>query len=92
MQELLLEALDNGVMKLKLPRLSQYGQVEAGFDHIATNSCCSSMKTNSVVLTDEEIKTILLRRSISREYSIKPIVTGIYAVVIGMTIVRFLRY
>ncbi len=35
--------------------------VEAAFDHIAINFCRRSMKTNPVVLTDEEIKAILCK-------------------------------
>jgi len=61
-QALLVEVLDDWMMKLKLPRLNKFGIAEADLDHIVANSRGSSMKTNPVVLTDEEIKTILLMR------------------------------
>ena len=48
--------------ELMLPRLSQYGLQETGLDKVVANSRGSSMKTNPIVLTDEEIKHILLDR------------------------------
>lgn len=58
----LLKLLSNWTQKLQLPRLSQFGVKEAHLDHIVVNSRGSSMKTNPIVLTDEEIKQILLQR------------------------------
>ena len=48
--------------ELMLPRLSQYGLQETGLDKVVANSRGSSMKTNPIVLTDEEIRHILLDR------------------------------
>lgn len=48
--------------ELMLPRLSQYGLQETGLDKVVANSRGSSMKTNPIVLTDEEIRLILLDR------------------------------
>ena len=48
--------------KLRLERLSAYGLDESEVDHVVANSRGSSMKTNPIVLTDEEIKKILLKR------------------------------
>ena len=47
---------------LRLQKLSQYGITSADLGHIVANSRGSSMKTNPVVLTDEEVKDILLAR------------------------------
>lgn len=48
--------------QLQLPRLSYYGLDEGQLDKVVINSRGSSMKTNPIILTDEEIKTILLDR------------------------------
>lgn len=48
--------------ELALPRLSHYGLKEAAIDHVIAHCRGSSMKTNPIVLTDEEIKQILLER------------------------------
>ncbi len=48
--------------ELRLPRLSYFGLQETGLDKIITNCRGSSMKTNPIVLTDEEIRQILLQR------------------------------
>jgi len=47
---------------LKLETLEAYGVQEKDLDHIVANSRGSSMKTNPIVLTDDEIRSILLRR------------------------------
>jgi alcohol dehydrogenase len=47
---------------LSLPRLSAYGVAEADIPRIVANSRGSSMKTNPVVLTDEEIGRIVAER------------------------------
>lgn len=48
--------------ELMLPRLSHYGLQETGLDKVVANSRGSSMKTNPIVLSDEEIRHILLDR------------------------------
>jgi alcohol dehydrogenase len=47
---------------LHLPRLSAYGISESDFPLIVANSRGSSMQTNPIVLTDEEIESILHQR------------------------------
>ena len=58
----LIELLRDWTERLQLGRLSQYGIIEDEFDHIVSHSRGSSMKTNPIVLTDEEIKGILQNR------------------------------
>ena len=48
--------------QLQLPVLSNYGVDEVGLDHVIANARGSSMKTNPVVLTDEELRGLLLAR------------------------------
>ncbi|MCC8995530.1 MAG: iron-containing alcohol dehydrogenase [Nitrosomonas sp.] len=48
--------------ELALPRLSQYGVRHDHLDKIIANCRGSSMKTNPIVLDDEEIREILLER------------------------------
>lgn len=48
--------------ELDLPRLSNYGLSEAGLDHVIAHCRGSSMKTNPIVLTDDEIRQLLLER------------------------------
>lgn len=48
--------------RLALPRLSTYGVTEADLPRIVANSRGSSMKTNPVVLTDEEIAQVVKER------------------------------
>lgn len=48
--------------QLNLPRLSAYGVGEADLYHVVAHCRGSSMKTNPIVLTDEEVKAVLLRR------------------------------
>jgi alcohol dehydrogenase len=47
---------------LALPRLEAYGLDGRGLDRVVAHSRGSSMKTNPIVLTDEEIKTCLQER------------------------------
>lgn len=58
----LVHSLNELTQALNLPRLSTYGVTEADFDRIIANCRGSSMKTNPVVLTDAEVRTILQRR------------------------------
>jgi len=47
---------------MQLPKLGEFGLTEAGLDKVIANSRGSSMKTNPVEMTDEEIRELLLRR------------------------------
>jgi len=58
----LIEVLDSWTQTMHLPPLSKYGVTEEDIPKIVANSRGSSMKTNPIVLTDEEISEILLRR------------------------------
>lgn len=58
----LLDILSQWTTALNLPRLSRYGLQETGLDTIVANCRGSSMRTNPIVLTDEEIRQILLER------------------------------
>ncbi|MCG7755966.1 MAG: iron-containing alcohol dehydrogenase [Nitrosomonas sp.] len=48
--------------ELALPRLSHYGLQETGLDKVIANCRGSSMKTNPIVLSDGEIRQVLLER------------------------------
>ena len=48
--------------RLQLPRLNRYGIAVADFPLIVANSRGSSMLTNPIVLTDDEINAILMQR------------------------------
>ena len=48
--------------RLELPRLGDYGVKANELDHVVAHSRGSSMKTNPVVLTDDEIKACLQER------------------------------
>lgn len=61
-REELLVLLKSWTEELQLPRLSHYGIEEKHLDMIVANSRGSSMKTNPIVLTDDEIRSILLER------------------------------
>ncbi len=54
--------LHDWTKKMELPKLSNYGLEESGLDHVVAHSRGSSMKTNPIVLTDEEIKQVLIKR------------------------------
>ncbi|RDH85026.1 MAG: alcohol dehydrogenase [endosymbiont of Galathealinum brachiosum] len=47
---------------MQLPRLSKFGVTEDGLDKVVAHSRGSSMQTNPVVMTDAEIRELLLRR------------------------------
>lgn len=61
-REQLCRLLSDWCEKLRLQRLSQYGLTEEGLDHVVAHSRGSSMKTNPIVLTDDELKSLLLAR------------------------------
>lgn len=48
--------------KMQIPKLSSYGLEDSGIAHVVQNSRGSSMKTNPIVLSDEEISLILQER------------------------------
>ena len=56
------DLLDDWTARLRLPRLAHYGVTADDLPHIVANSRGSSMKTNPIVLTDEEIGRILADR------------------------------
>jgi len=58
----LIKLLAEWTRELELPRLSRYGLGPIGLNRVVKHSRGSSMKTNPIVLTDEEIKQILLVR------------------------------
>jgi alcohol dehydrogenase class IV len=58
----LIELLDAWVRKLDIPRLSRFGVTAHDFTRVVANSRGSSMKTNPVVLTDDEVTAILQQR------------------------------
>ena len=60
--EELVNLLRDWTKQLQLPRLSYCGITEQDLDKVVANSRGSSMKTNPIILTDEEIKEILVDR------------------------------
>lgn len=58
----LIDLLARWTEELTLPRLSHYGLQPAGLDKVIAHCRGSSMKTNPIVLTDDEIRQILLER------------------------------
>ncbi len=58
----LIDLLTAWTDELALPRLAHYSLQETTFDKIIANCRGSSMKTNPIVLKDEEIRQILLER------------------------------
>lgn len=58
----LTDLLEDWTQELQLERLSNYGVTASDLDRIVANSRGGSMRTNPIVLTDEEIKSILVQR------------------------------
>ena len=58
----LINALFNLTTQMDLPLLKEYGIRIEHLEHIVGNSRGSSMKTNPIVLTDDEIRNIVFRR------------------------------
>lgn len=58
----LLELLEQWTEKLALPPLANYGVQEKDFTRVIENARGSSMKTNPIVLTDDELHVILTKR------------------------------
>ena len=60
--EQLVQLLRQWTEDLMLQGLSGYGLKHEDIDHVVAHSRGSSMKTNPIVLTDDEIKAILVER------------------------------
>lgn len=58
----LVHILEKWTKKMDLPRLSAYGVTEEAIPNIVANARGSSMKTNPIVLTDEEIASLVKAR------------------------------
>ncbi len=58
----LTELLAQWTDELALPRLSHFGVQDAGLDKVIAHCRGNSMKTNPIMLTDDEIRQILLER------------------------------
>jgi len=58
----LLTLLDDWTQRMALPLLSEYGIGAGDFGQIIAHSRGSSMKTNPIVLTDDEISSVLEQR------------------------------
>jgi len=61
-QHALIDILRDWTQRLRLPLISEFAVQSSDLDHIVAHARGSSMKTNPIVLTDEEIKQILLAR------------------------------
>lgn len=61
-RKVLLQVLKQWTERLKLPHLSAYGMTEADIPHVVANCRGSSMKTNPIMLTDQEVAQILSQR------------------------------
>ncbi|HLA75356.1 MAG TPA: iron-containing alcohol dehydrogenase, partial [Gammaproteobacteria bacterium] len=58
----LVATLQDWTARLQLPLLSSYGVAPADFDAIIAGCRGSSMKTNPIVLSDDEVRAILQER------------------------------
>ena len=58
----LCDLLHDWTMRMHLPRLADFGVKQSELDHVVEHSRGSSMKTNPIVLTDDEIKAVLISR------------------------------
>jgi alcohol dehydrogenase class IV len=58
----LIELLRDWTRRLHLKKLATFGLTESGLDHVVKHSRGSSMKTNPIVLTDAEIRAVLIER------------------------------
>lgn len=61
-QQGLCTLLESWTQQLNLQRLSSYGLSVAGIDHVVANCRGSSMQTNPIVLSDEELRQLLVSR------------------------------
>ncbi len=55
----LVKTLADWTQEMAIPRLATYGVRRGDFDRVVAGSRGSSMKTNPIILTDDEVKTIL---------------------------------
>lgn len=58
----LIESLNELTLKMDLPYLKEYGIRLEHLEHIVGHSRGSSMKTNPIVLTDDEIRRVVFKR------------------------------
>ena len=58
----LIDLLSRWTQELALPRLSALGLHESALDKVIANCRGNSMKTNPIVLTDDEVRQLLLER------------------------------
>jgi alcohol dehydrogenase len=58
----LVDLLHDWTQRMGLPQLGDYGVRQAELEHVVDHSRGSSMKTNPIVLNDEEIKAVLSAR------------------------------
>lgn len=61
-QDALVDTLNELTIKMDLPYLKEYGIRLEHLEHIVGHSRGSSMKTNPIVLTDDEIRNIVFKR------------------------------
>lgn len=61
-QQALVETLEHWTQCMALPKLTDYGVTTQDIPRIVANSRGSSMKTNPIILTDEEVGEIIRRR------------------------------
>ena len=61
-RDALCDVLFNWTKEMLLPELSRFGLTEEGLDNVVANSRGSSMKTNPIVMSDNEIRELLLSR------------------------------
>ena len=60
--EKLISLLHHWTESLQLKKLSDYGLLASGIEQVVTNARGSSMKTNPIVLSDDELAEILMKR------------------------------
>ena len=58
----LIDVLKRWTNEMSLPLLCEFGVTHSDLDHIVKHSRGNSMKTNPIVLTDDELKQLLLTR------------------------------
>ncbi|MDP1898555.1 MAG: iron-containing alcohol dehydrogenase, partial [Sulfurimicrobium sp.] len=58
----LLQALEEWTRRMRLPRLGEFGVTAADLPHVIAHCRGSSMKTNPIVLSDDEVGNILNTR------------------------------
>lgn len=60
--EALCQILQDWTEIMRLPVLSEFGLTENSLDYVVANSRGSSMKTNPIVMRDDEIRDLLIKR------------------------------